>query len=65
MREYIMDNTEIACLEKILVHLTKIIQLYECEDTEKVVELSNTAINIAAQLNAMKNCYGYDVESEV
>lgn len=50
-----METTEITCLEKILIHLTKIIQLYDFEDTKKLVQLCDIATSVSAQLNSMRN----------
>lgn len=50
-----MNTTEIVCLEKILSHLTKLIQLYEFEDTKKLLQLCDTATSVAAQLDYIRN----------
>lgn len=50
-----MEQVEIICLEKILQKLTSVIQMYEFEDSKKLVQLCDVAVEVAAQLNYCRN----------
>lgn len=52
-----MQNTEIICLEKILLKLTSVIQMYEFEEADKFIKLCDCANSISAQLDYIRNHY--------
>lgn len=51
-----MNNTNInkQCMENILCHLTKLICLTECGETEELSKLIDMATSVSAQLNVIR-----------
>lgn len=52
--EIVEDTCEVKCLEQVLQKLTTFISLSEMEKISKIIELSDCAIRVAAQLHFVR-----------
>lgn len=58
-----MDNVNKQCMEKILLHLTKLIQLSEFDNIKDLAKLVDMSTSVSAQLLAIDDI-DLDEESE-